>query len=184
MKASKFTDAQKAFIIKQDEDGTPVAEICRKAGISQATNFNWKKKYAGPMPSEMRRLRQTTGRRNASPLPIACDGRSSWPSNARSRWWDWKTCAQRTPTLPACGSTPRCWPRTTCRPWIPRRQALSPGRLNQVALPIWRLAAMAITNISMAVLQGPTLSTPLALLFHRLREPPRMRRAIAHRHLS
>ena len=58
MKASKFTDAQKAFIIRQGEDGTPVAEICRKAGISQATYFNWKKKYAGMMPSEMKRLRE------------------------------------------------------------------------------------------------------------------------------
>ncbi len=29
MKASNFSDAQKAFIIKQGEDGTPVAEICR-----------------------------------------------------------------------------------------------------------------------------------------------------------
>jgi len=32
MKASKFTDAQKAFVVKQGEEGTPVAEICRKAG--------------------------------------------------------------------------------------------------------------------------------------------------------
>ena len=58
MKASRFTDAQKAFIIKQGEEGTPVAEICRKAGISQATYFNWKKRYAGLMPSEMKRLRE------------------------------------------------------------------------------------------------------------------------------
>lgn len=58
MKATKFTDAQKAFVIKQGEEGAPVAEICRKAGISQATYFNWKKKYAGLMPSEMRRLRE------------------------------------------------------------------------------------------------------------------------------
>ena len=58
MKASKFTDAQKAFVIKQGEEGTPVAEVCRKAGISQATYFNWKKKYAGLLPSEMRRLRE------------------------------------------------------------------------------------------------------------------------------
>jgi putative transposase len=58
VKASKFTDAQKAFVIKQGEEGAPVAEICRKAGISQATYFNWKKKYAGLMPSEMRRLRE------------------------------------------------------------------------------------------------------------------------------
>lgn len=58
MKASKFTDAQKAFIIKQGEEGTPVAEICRKAGISQATYFNWKKKYAGLLLTEMKRLKQ------------------------------------------------------------------------------------------------------------------------------
>src|SRR3546814_4422381 len=43
MKASKPTDAQKGIIIKQDEDGAPVAEICRKAGISQATYSNWKR---------------------------------------------------------------------------------------------------------------------------------------------
>jgi putative transposase len=58
MKASKFSDAQKAFILKQGETGTPVAEICRKAGISQATYFAWKKKYAGLLPDEMRRLKQ------------------------------------------------------------------------------------------------------------------------------
>ena len=58
MKASKFSDAQKAFILKQGADGIPVADICRKAGISQATYFNWKKKYSGMMPSEMRRVRE------------------------------------------------------------------------------------------------------------------------------
>jgi putative transposase len=58
MKASRFTDAQKAFIIRQGEEGTPVAEICRKAAIGQATYFNWKKKYSGMMPSEMKRLRE------------------------------------------------------------------------------------------------------------------------------
>jgi putative transposase len=36
----------------------PIAEICRKAGISQATYFHWKKKYDGLLPSEMRRLKQ------------------------------------------------------------------------------------------------------------------------------
>ena len=55
---SKFTDAQKAFIIRQGEEGTPVADLCRQAGISQATYFNWKKRYGGLMPSEMRRLRE------------------------------------------------------------------------------------------------------------------------------
>ncbi len=58
MKASKFSDAQKAFILKQGEDGTPVAEVCRKAGISQATYFNWKKRFGGMPPTEVRRVRQ------------------------------------------------------------------------------------------------------------------------------
>ena len=58
MKASRFSEAQKAFILKQGSDGMPVADICRKDGISQATYFNWKKKYSGMMPSEMRRLRE------------------------------------------------------------------------------------------------------------------------------
>jgi putative transposase len=58
MKASKFSDAQKAFILKQGADGVPVAEICRRAGISQATYFNWKKKFDGLLPTEMRRLKQ------------------------------------------------------------------------------------------------------------------------------
>ncbi len=58
MKRSKFTDAQKAFILQQAEEGTPVSEICRKAGISDATFYTWRKKYAGLMPSEMKRLKQ------------------------------------------------------------------------------------------------------------------------------
>jgi len=58
MKRSKFTEAQIAFILRQAEEGTRVEEVCRKAGISQATFYNWKKKYGGLMPSEMKRLRQ------------------------------------------------------------------------------------------------------------------------------
>jgi putative transposase len=57
MNASKFSDAQKAFIFKRGADGVPVADICRKAGISQAPYFNWKKKYDGLLPTEMRRLK-------------------------------------------------------------------------------------------------------------------------------
>ena len=58
MRSSKFSDAQKAFILKQGDDGVPVAEICRKAGISQATYFNWRKKFGGLLPTEMKRLKQ------------------------------------------------------------------------------------------------------------------------------
>jgi putative transposase len=58
MKASKFSEAQIAFVLKQAEDGTAIGEVCRKAGISEATFYNWRKKYAGLVPSEMKRLRQ------------------------------------------------------------------------------------------------------------------------------
>lgn len=58
MKRSRFTEAQMAFVLKQAEEGTPVGEVCRKAGIAEATYYNWRKKYAGLMPSEMRRLEQ------------------------------------------------------------------------------------------------------------------------------
>ena len=58
MKKSKFSEAQIAFILKQAEDGTAVGEVCRKAGISEATFYNWRKKYGGLLPSEMKRLKQ------------------------------------------------------------------------------------------------------------------------------
>lgn len=58
MKTSKFTEAQIAFILHQAEEGTPIAEVCRKAGISDATFYNWRKRYGGMMPSEVKRMRQ------------------------------------------------------------------------------------------------------------------------------
>ena len=58
MKASKFSEAQIAFVLKQAEDGTAIGEVCRKAGISEATFYNWRQKYAGLMPTEMKRQRQ------------------------------------------------------------------------------------------------------------------------------
>jgi hypothetical protein len=67
MRRSKFTEAQIAFVLRQAEEGTAVGEVCRKAGISEATFYNWRKKYAGLMPSEM-----------AAPInPVAPAGMSS-----------------------------------------------------------------------------------------------------------
>lgn len=57
MKASRFSDGQKAFILKQAEEGVPIGDVCRKAGISQATFYSWRKNYAGLLPTEMRRLK-------------------------------------------------------------------------------------------------------------------------------
>lgn len=58
MRKSKFTEEQIAFALKQAETGTRIGEVCRKMGISEATFYNWKKKYGGLGVSELRRLRQ------------------------------------------------------------------------------------------------------------------------------
>ena len=58
MKKGKYTEEQIAFALKQAELGTSVEEVCRKMGISDATFYNWRKKYGGLGPSELRRLRQ------------------------------------------------------------------------------------------------------------------------------
>jgi putative transposase len=58
MKASQFSDAQKAFILRQGADGVPVADICRKAGISPGDLFQLEQEIRGPAAPEMRRLKQ------------------------------------------------------------------------------------------------------------------------------
>ena len=58
MKTSRFSEQQIAFVLRQAEEGTAVAEVCRKAGISEATYYVWRKKFGGLMPSEMRRFKQ------------------------------------------------------------------------------------------------------------------------------
>lgn len=58
MKKSKFTEEEIAFALRQGDLGTPVADVCRKMGVSEATYFRWKQKYGGLGPSELRKLRQ------------------------------------------------------------------------------------------------------------------------------
>ena len=58
MKTTKFTEAQIVFALRQADTGVTVAEVCRKMGISEATYYNWKKKYGGLGVPELRRLKQ------------------------------------------------------------------------------------------------------------------------------
>jgi putative transposase len=58
MKKSAFTNEQILYALRQVEAGTPVAEICRKLGISEQTFYRWKRKFAGMGVAELRRLRQ------------------------------------------------------------------------------------------------------------------------------
>jgi putative transposase len=58
MKKPRFTEQQVAQALRQAEHGTPAAEVCRKLGVSEATFYAWKKRYAGMGVAELRRVRQ------------------------------------------------------------------------------------------------------------------------------
>ena len=47
MKKKRFTEEQITFALRQAESGTPVEEVIRRLGVSEATVYRWKKKYAG-----------------------------------------------------------------------------------------------------------------------------------------
>ena len=57
MKRSRFSDEQIAYALRQAEGGTAVADVCRQMGISDATFYIWKKKYANLGSTELRELR-------------------------------------------------------------------------------------------------------------------------------
>ena len=58
MKRSKYSEEQITYALRQAESGTPVSDVCRQLGISEATFYVWKKKFAHLGLSELRRLRQ------------------------------------------------------------------------------------------------------------------------------
>lgn len=53
MKKARYTEEQLSFILKRAEAGTWVQEICRKIGISEATFYNWKRKFGGTGVTEL-----------------------------------------------------------------------------------------------------------------------------------
>jgi len=58
MKKSKFTEEQIAYGLRQADSGTPVGDVCRQLGVSEATFYVWKKKYGKLGLSELREIRQ------------------------------------------------------------------------------------------------------------------------------
>ena len=58
MKKSRFTDEQIVYALRLAESGTPVIDVCRQTGISEATFYTWKKKYADLGVTELRKLKQ------------------------------------------------------------------------------------------------------------------------------
>lgn len=58
MKHKRYSEEQIIKILNEAESGVPVAELCRKYGMSDASFYNWRSKYGGMTISEAKRLKQ------------------------------------------------------------------------------------------------------------------------------
>ena len=58
MKNTRFTESQIIKVLKENEQGRRVEDICRELGIHKATFYNWRKKYSGMDTSQLRELKE------------------------------------------------------------------------------------------------------------------------------
>jgi putative transposase len=58
MKKNKWSVEKIVAILKESESGVPASELCRKHGMSDATFYNWRKKYGGMTVSDAHRLKE------------------------------------------------------------------------------------------------------------------------------
>jgi Transposase. len=58
MRKSRYTDSQILAILKQNESGVPVPELCREHGMSSAQFYKWRAKFGGMDASMMKRLKE------------------------------------------------------------------------------------------------------------------------------
>ena len=57
MRKSRFSEEQIINVLKEQQAGVPVADLCRKHGISDATFYTWRRKYGGMEVSDTRKLK-------------------------------------------------------------------------------------------------------------------------------
>jgi putative transposase len=58
MKRTRYSEEQIIKVLKEAESGMAVAEVCRRRGVSEATFYNWRRKYGGMDQAEIHRLRE------------------------------------------------------------------------------------------------------------------------------
>jgi len=58
MKKSRYSESQIMAILKEAESGVPVADLCRKHGMSDASFYNWRAKYGGMDASLIKRMKE------------------------------------------------------------------------------------------------------------------------------
>lgn len=94
MKRSRFTNSQIMVILKQAEAGTPVAELCREHGISNASVYKWRSHFGGMDASMMTRLKALEDENcrlkkiewKEKPAVIRCDNGPEYTSNTFILW--------------------------------------------------------------------------------------------------
>ena len=91
MKKSKFTETQIVSILKQADAGVPVKDLCRQAGISTATYYQWKSKYGGMEVNEARRLRdlEQENARLKKPVAELSLDQGALQTVIRKNGWSW-----------------------------------------------------------------------------------------------
>lgn len=71
MKGKRFTEEQIAYALRQAESGTPVADVCRQLGVSEASFYLWKKKFGKHAMTEIREMRQLREENARLKRPVA-----------------------------------------------------------------------------------------------------------------
>jgi putative transposase len=87
MKKSRFTDSQIMSILKQAEAGTPVAELCREHGMSNASFYKWRSRFGGMDASMMTRLKELEDENRR--LKKCMRRSASKPKSFRKPWQKW-----------------------------------------------------------------------------------------------
>lgn len=86
MRKSKFNESQIVGILKEADAGVPVADLLRKHGLSKATYFKWRSKYAGASLATVRRLATLLGTLRPG-RPATGEGRALRPHRPTLNGW-------------------------------------------------------------------------------------------------